>query len=151
MFIEVTSKEDLRAKAAQVRQQANEELAQNSYNASWLHGYASALSDVADGLNVVGIYHMLDYQYVLEDALVALADFFDIDPYADADEQPGEYQLFLDTMGYSFDEACNDSSDHYILADLAYHFMKAKDCNIAVNDTWHSVVAAYVKDVKEKM
>ena len=36
--------------SGQVRVRANQEPNQSSYNAAWLHGYANALSDAAQGL-----------------------------------------------------------------------------------------------------
>ena len=36
--------------SGQVRVRANQEPNQSSYNAGWLHGYANALSDAAQGL-----------------------------------------------------------------------------------------------------
>ena len=38
------------ASAAQARVRAGQEPSQNSYNAAWLHGYASALADCAEQL-----------------------------------------------------------------------------------------------------
>ena len=46
----LTSMDAISASAAQARVRAGQEPSQNSYNAAWLHGYASALADCAEQL-----------------------------------------------------------------------------------------------------
>ena len=145
MTMEFKNKEDIQrvAQAAQVK--ANNEPNQDSYNAAWLHGYANALKDVADGFNIVTIAQHYERQCMLEDAASQLARFFGIEP-VDVDVDPGACQLCEDTLGYSWDEACNISGEHYILPILVLRFEKAKDCNVADNDTWHTVISQFIKD-----
>ena len=46
----LSSMDAISASAAQARVRAGQEPSQNSYNAAWLHGYASALADCAEQL-----------------------------------------------------------------------------------------------------
>ena len=47
---DLSSPSAVSASAEQARIRASQEPDQNSYNAAWLHGYASALANVADAL-----------------------------------------------------------------------------------------------------
>ena len=47
----LTTSEAVAAAAKEARAEANREYNQDSYNAAWLHGYASALAEVAKQQN----------------------------------------------------------------------------------------------------
>lgn len=53
-----------------------------------------------------------------------LAQAFNIDMDAEPETQPGEHQLFVDTFGFGFDEACNDSSEHFMLPQLSARYQQ---------------------------
>lgn len=91
-----------------------------------------------------------EYQQLmrLQDAAKQLGDYFGIDyDCDDAESEPGAYQFFEDTMGFSFDEAINNSSEHYVLDTLVRMYESKLEANVAENDTWQNVIDNYVHGV----
>ena len=91
------------------------------------------------------IFFKVEHEYRLEDAANHLGDHFNINPEEDVEDNPGAYQLFTDVMGCSYDEACNPSSEHYVLDELVKLFERYQDANVAENDTWAYAVSDFIK------
>lgn len=138
--------------AQEYRDKANNHRNQVSYDAGWLHGYATALENLRDNperLREIVLDHM--YAGLIEEAARYLALYFGIDPDSqDEEDDPDAWQKCTDTLGFSFDEACNESSEHYILGKLVERFEHNNDCNVLVNCTWETVIAEFFQDMSKK-
>lgn len=56
--------------------------------------------------------------------------------------------LSRETKWFSIDEACNEGEETYLLDKLVDRFEKYNSCDVAVNDTWHNVIWAFIDDRK---
>lgn len=93
-------------------------------------------------------YREQERNYLRSDAEAHLAEYFGIEPEYDAQQQPGEFQLFEDTMGFSFSEAINLGSDFYMLDELVDRYERKRDCTVPEYNTWQYLVASYVEENK---
>lgn len=89
------------------------------------------------------VYRYQEHRYLLMDAEHHLAEYFCIEDSYNEDMQPGEFQEFEDVMGFSFGEAINASSEHYLLEDLVNDYELNRDCNDDENSTWESIIERY--------
>lgn len=142
----------IRKMAQEYRNKANNHRVQTSYDAGWLHGYATALENL---LNSPEELREIAWDYahgcLLEDAARQLALYFGIDPDSqDEEDDPDAWQKCTDALGFSFDEACNESGEHYILDKLVERFEHDKDCNTPINSTWETVIAEFSQDMSKK-
>lgn len=139
----------LQKMAKEYRDKANNHRNQDSYDAGWLHGYATALENLLDSpdkLREIALDHM--YTGLLEDAARQLALYFGIDPDSqDEEDDPDAWQKCTDALGFSFDEACNEGGEHYILSKLVERFAHNKDCDVPVNRTWEAVIADFCQGI----
>lgn len=75
-----------------------------------------------------------------KEAAEMLAQAFNIDMEAEPEVQPGENQLFVDTFGFSFDEACNDSSEHFMLPQLSERYQQLCHTGQTFFDAWSNTI-----------
>lgn len=142
----------IRKMAQKYRDKANNHRVQTGYDAGWLHGYATALENLLNSPEELREITQ-DYEHgcLLEGAARQLALYFGIAPDSQDEEgDPGAWQKCTDTLGFSFDEACNESGDHYILDKLVERFEHDRDCNVPVNSTWEAAIAAFCQELAEK-
>ena len=140
MNIKFKNETELEGIAARARERANNEPNQSSYNAAWLHGYADAVKEVADGFSAIDIVDAYNRSCWKEDAVKHLGLFFGIDP-DDIEADPAAAQACTDQMGASFDELINDSGDYYIIDKLVEKFIELKNDDVAVSDTWQNAIS----------
>lgn len=149
MNIKFMSKRDLDALCAQAKAKADAESNQDSYNAAWLHGYASALADIAKAFDAEAIAQAYEQTNLFEDAAAQLAKFFDIDPEENDDDVSPEWMRCTDTMGASYDELTNPGNDAYVLDKLVSIYMR-KSNRAEDEKRWNTAICEYIYQLKEQ-
>ena len=98
---------------------------------------------------VYEVYQAQQEQFRLQDArehfdeVVFGADLEALEE--DAVEQ--EKQRFLDQYGFSYDEAVDPGSKHYVLGEAARRFRNKYDCEIDENSQWEAVIEYLLEDM----
>lgn len=100
--------------------------------------------DLSDA-EIEAVYRYQLRRYRIQDAEAQFFTYVGIDPYVE--EGAEEYadnevngQLFADKFGFTWDEAINESSDHYLLDAFVDEYEHDQDCNCAENDMWQACI-----------
>lgn len=140
---------DIKTMAQEARTAANSHPNQGSYDAGYLQGYANALEKLAEPSTWIQVVQAYERMCLREDAAWQLAEYFGIDPdNPDEASAPDAWRNFKDAIGCTYVEACSEGEETYILDVLVDRFEKYNDCSVAVNDTWHNVIWAFIDDRK---
>ena len=98
-------------------------------------------------------YRKREHEYRLSDAEAQLSAFFGINTEKESsfDEEDSEENshAFVMKYGYPFVELMDVESRNYALEALVAEYEDAKDCNVAENDTWQSVITEYFARERE--
>ena len=144
--IQFTTKKDLAGMSFKADRAASEKEHSEAKDAMWCRGFADALKAVTKAFDAESIYRAQAKAYRLEDAKRQLKTYFGIDE-DDLSASEDCIQEFSRVMGMTFEAATDPESDTCILGDLVERFSDAQDCNVAENDTWHDVIANFVREL----
>lgn len=113
---------------------------------------ANALDEVEISLTddeVYEVYEAQQEQFRLQDAREHLDEFvFGGDPEVlEEDAVEREKQRFLEQHGFSYDEAVDPASKHYVLEEAARRFRNKYDCEIDENSQWEAVIEYLLEDM----
>lgn len=107
--------------------------------------YTGVLREITIHANATELergYRQAEHKYLLEDAERHFLEHVGFDIEDDDGNNAIANQRFMDTYGFSVDEAINDSSDFYLLDDMVALFERKRDCNEPENEVWANVVDA---------
>lgn len=94
-------------------------------------------------------YQAQQEQFRLQDAL----DHFDEFVFGDGPEALEETKVeqkkrrFQEQYGFSYDEAVDPKSEHYVLEEAARRFRNKYDCEIDENSQWKAVIEYLLEDM----
>ena len=98
---------------------------------------------------VYEVYQAQQEQSRLQDAL----DHFDEFVFGDGPEALEETKVeqkkrrFQEQYGFSYDEAVDPKSEHYVLEEAARRFRNKYDCEIDENSQWKAVIEYLLEDM----
>ena len=144
--IQFTTKKDLAGMSFKADLAASEKEHSEAKDAMWCRGFADALKAVTKAFDAESIYRAQEKAYKLEDAKRQLKTYFGIDE-DDLSASEDCIQEFSRVMGMTFEAATDPENGTCILGDLVERFSDAQDCNVAENDTWHDVIANFVREL----
>lgn len=85
-------------------------------------------------------YRVQAEAYHLEDALMHLANHYDIRLDRKKEEQMDAFASFQTAFGFSFEEAVCDTSEHYLLSVLSERFQKYQSEELSNEDVWDTLI-----------
>ena len=98
---------------------------------------------------VYEVYQAQQEQFRLQDIL----DHFDEFVFGDGPEALEETKVeqkkrrFQEQYGFSYDEAVDPKSEHYVLEEAARRFRNKYDCEIDENSQWKAVIEYLLEDM----
>lgn len=113
---------------------------------------ANALDEVEITLSddeMYEVYQAQQERFRLRDAQDHFDEFvFGADPEAlDEARVEQEKQRFQERYGFSYDEAVDPKSEHYVLGEAARRFRNKYDCEIDENTQWEVVIEDLLEDM----
>lgn len=113
---------------------------------------ANALDEVEITLSddeMYEVYQAQQERFRLRDAQDHFDEFvFGADPEAlDEARVEQEKQRFQERYGFSYDEAVDPKSEHYVLEEAARRFRNKYDCEIDENTQWEAVIEYLLEDM----
>lgn len=113
---------------------------------------ANALDEVEITLSddeMYEVYQAQQERFRLRDAQDHFDEFvFGADPEAlDEARVEQEKQRFQERYGFSYDEADDPKSEHYVLEEAARRFRNKYDCEIDENTQWEAVIEYLLEDM----
>lgn len=89
------------------------------------------------------IYQLIQKECLLEDARDRLLEKYDLDGCNDPEENE---KRFRETFGFSFEEACDPKSEHYLLGKLVSMFLDDVSETVSSETTWNIVIDRLEKE-----
>ena len=113
---------------------------------------ANALAEVEITLTedeMYEVYQAQQEQSRLQDAREHFDEVvFGTDPDALEEENVDqEKQRFMEQYGFSYDEAIDPKSEHYVLGEAARRFRNKYDCELDENSQWTAVIEYLLEDL----